>query len=231
MRRTLILLLTLFALSAAWTVMPVAKAYAQARGGGGGGDEDDDAKKKKSKEEWELKQAPLPTRRNAGSCPYVKVLYDAARYIEFKDNQEASSAVGYTGEIDGITSDCTYVGSDPIKVKMQINFNFGRGPQGRDPHKTYRYWVAVTQRNRRVLAKEYFTVPVDFSGGQDRVRGSESVDGIVIPRADGKVSGENFEVLVGFDITEEMADFNRDGKRFRLMAGAPVVAGADASGQ
>ena len=36
---------------------------------------------------------------------------------------------------------------------------------------------------------------------------------------DAKVSGTNFELLVGFDVTPEMADFNRQGKRFRPDAG------------
>ena len=34
------------------------------------------------------------------------------------------------------------------------------------------------------------------------------------------VSGSNFEVLVGFDVTPEMAAFNQAGKRFRANAGA-----------
>jgi hypothetical protein len=225
MRRTLLILFTLAMVTTAWSVLPVARALAQQGGG------DDDADKKKKKDEWELKQAPLPTRKNLGPCPFVKVLYDAARYEEFKDNQEASAQVAYSGEIEGVDSDCTYVGTDPIKVKMQIRFQLGRGPQGTSERKTFRYWVAVTQRNRDVLAKQYFDLPVDFSKGQDRVAGIDHVNGIVIPRADGKVSGENFEVLVGFDVTPEMADFNREGKRFRINAGAPQVAEASAGQQ
>jgi hypothetical protein len=31
-------------------------------------------------------------------------------------------------------------------------------------------------------------------------------------------------VLVGFDVTPEMVDFNRNGKRFRVNAGAPAAA-------
>ena len=36
------------------------------------------------------------------------------------------------------------------------------------------------------------------------------------------MSGSNFEILVGFDVTPEMADFNRLGKRFRVNAGGDV---------
>jgi hypothetical protein len=52
------------------------------------------------------------------------------------------------------------------------------------------------------------------------------VKGIVIPRATATVSGANFEILVGFDVTPEMAAFNREGKRFRPNV-APTVASQD----
>ncbi len=228
MRRIILMLIVLFA---AWTVVPVMHAFAQIGGGGGGGDQDDQAEKKKKRDsEWELRQAPLPGKRNAGPCPYVKVLYDAARFEEFKNGQEASGDVEYTGEIEGVDADCDYRGSDPIKLKMQVNFALGRGPAASSAHKTYRYWVAVTQRNRAVIAKQYFDLPVNFGDG-DRIRIGDRVNGIVIPRANNTVSGENFEVLVGFDVTPEMADFNRQGKRFRINAGAPEpTAGTSSSG-
>jgi len=216
MRRTLVLL---FALLVAWTVAPVAAVHAQA---GGGGDSDDSAKKKERSEEWNLRQAPLPGVRNAGPCPFVKVLYDAARYMEFKDDKEASANVRYTGEIEGVSSTCEYRGTDPIKVKTAVLFSFGRGPQAQDARKTYRYWVAVTQRNRQVIAKDYFDLPVSFATGQDRTSKVDTIKEIVIPRADATVSGENFEILVGFDVTPQMAEFNRQGKRFRVNAGAPA---------
>src|SRR5690606_7733514 len=114
------------------------------------------AAKKKRDSEWNQPRAPLPQLRNAGPCPFVKVLYDAGRYIEFKDNREASSAVAYTGELQGLSSGCEYKDADPIKVRLEMLFGLGRGPEATESHKTYRYWVAVTQRNKQVLAKEYF---------------------------------------------------------------------------
>jgi hypothetical protein len=199
--------------------LPAPSAFAQ-RGDSGGDDADkaakDEAAKKKRDSEWGNAQAPLPQLRNAGPCPFVKVLYDAGRYAEFKDDREAASAVAYTGEIQGVSSICTYKAADPIKVEVEMLFALGRGPQATSSNKTYRYWVAVTQRNQAVLAKEYFDLPVSFDGGQDRKLVTERLKGIVIPRANVKVSGSNFEILVGFDVTEKMAAFNRDGKRFRV---------------
>ena len=182
-------------------------------------------KKKKKEKEWNTAQAPLPGVRNAGPCPYVKVLYDASRYIELKDGKESPGAVGYTGEIQNIRSACQYKGSDPIKVAMQVNFQLGKGPQAAGSSKRYRYWVAVTKRNEMILAKNDFDLNVQFPAGTDRVAVSDRIDTITIPRRDSKVTGANFEILVGFDVTPEMADFNRDGKRFHVNA-APQVASA-----
>jgi hypothetical protein len=109
--------------------------------------------------------APLRRRANAGPCPFVKVLYDAARYVELEGGRAAIANVGYTGEIEGVVSaDCEYREADPIRVDMDILFQLGRGPQATSEQKTYRYWIAVTERNNAILAKEYFDLPVDFDG-------------------------------------------------------------------
>lgn len=181
------------------------------------------AAKKKRDSEWGNRQAPLPALRNAGPCPYVKVLYDAARYIEFEGGREASAAVGYTGEIQGISAGCEYKDSDPIEVRMEMLFEFGKGPQAQGDSKTYSYWVAVTDRNKAVIAKQHFSLPIKFDG-KDRIYRTEQINRIVIPRAAMTTSGANFEVLVGFDVTPQMAQFNRDGKRFRVnVAGTPAT--------
>jgi hypothetical protein len=177
------------------------------------------AKKRKQKAEWGDVQAPLPALRNAGPCPFVKSLYDAARYVEFKDNREASANVGFSGEIQGISAGCSYKDEQPIEVTMEVLFEMGKGPQAQGRSKTYRYWVAVTDRNRTVLAKEHFEIPVTFPEGEDRVYVTEKIGSITIPRASIATSGSNFEVLIGFDVTPQMAAFNREGKRFRLNVG------------
>jgi hypothetical protein len=219
MRRPLIAALVL---ACAWTAIPMTAAFAQS-------DDSDSSSKKKKEDEWGDKQAPLPQLRNAGPCPYVKVLYDAARYIEMKDNREASAAIGYTGEIQGLTSACQYKSDEPIKVQAEILFALGKGPQAAGSSKTYRYWVAVTDRNNEVINKQYFDLPVTFPAGQDRTLVTDKIMGITIPRARATVSGSNFEVLIGFDVTPEMVAFNRDGKRFRANAGVAAAAGSGAT--
>ncbi|HEX7760193.1 MAG TPA: Tat pathway signal sequence domain protein [Caulobacteraceae bacterium] len=224
MRRLTFLALVAISGLMAW---PTAQTHAQGQGRGQGGqgqDEEEDAKRRKRDSEWGSNAPALPQLRNSGPCPYVKVLYDAARYVELKDNKEASAAVGYTGEIQGLSAGCSYKADQPISVQMQILFSLGKGPQAHEQRKTYRYWVAVTDRNQAVLAKEYFDLPVSFPAGQDRVNVTETLGNVTIPRSDTKVSGANFEVLIGFDVTPEMAAFNRDGKRFKPNTGVTTAA-------
>jgi hypothetical protein len=228
--------------SCAFLVATPFAAHAQYGGGGGGGpgggggrpggggdqgQAQDDAKKKKRDKEWGDSKAALPALKNSGPCPFVKTLYDASRYVEFKDAKEASANVAFSGEIQGISAGCEYKDDEPIKVTMDILFELGKGPQATATSKTYHYWIAVTDRNREVITRQSFDLPVTFPAGKDRVYMNDAINNIVIPRGTQTTSGANFEVLVGFDVTPQMAEFNRLGKRFRVNAtGATAVAAA-----
>lgn len=109
----------------------------------------------------------------------MKILYDAARYVELDGGRAAVANVGYTGEIEGVASDCEYRENDPIRVDMNVLFNLGRGPQATGEQRTYRYWIAVTERNNAILSKEYFDLPVNFAGQRTATATEERT--IVIP--------------------------------------------------
>jgi hypothetical protein len=185
------------------------------RGQGGGAPRGDEDGPKKA-DEWEQKDLQLEKSRADGPCPYVKVLYDAARYHEFQGGKESLAEVKYTGEINGVASDCAYRGDEPITVEMVIGFSLGKGPKAALDNHTYRYWVAVTRRDTAVLEKAYFDLPVKFAASENVKVVAAKLENIVIPRKDAKVSGSNFEILVGFDVTPSMAAFNAEGKRFRM---------------
>ena len=147
------------------------------------------------------------------------VLYDNSRLVQFSQaNAQRYSNIAFTGEMNSVHGLCRYVAADPITMNMDITMEFGRGPAAGADHKTYRYWVAVTRRGRAPIAKQYFDVDVRFPHGQDVIAHTEHISRIVIPRANADISGENFEILVGFDLTPDQLQFNRDGRRFRIDA-------------
>lgn len=195
-------------------------ASAQSRGRGGQ-DQDDQqtaADREKKDEEWGNRSLNLKKLKAEGPCPYVKVLYDAARYHQFKNDVQTTAAAMWTGEINGIQSECAYTGTDPIQVGMDVSFSLGRGPQAEGQTNVYHYWVAVTERDKTVLAKQEFELPVTFAEGQQKIDVNTRLEGIYIPRKDITISGSNFEVLIGFDMTPKMTEFNREGKHFRYVS-------------
>ncbi len=160
----------------------------------------------------------LDTRQNAGPCPPVGALYDSARYVSFVGDEIIYPNIEYTGEIIDARLYCRYIEDDPLSAEIEVEFAFGKGPAAISDEHVYPYYVAVIRRSGKVLAKEYFSVKADFDGGQLDGK-TELINRITIPRADESISGSNFEVIVGFDLTEEQLEYNRAGRRFRMDAG------------
>ena len=158
------------------------------------------------------------TRQNAGTCPPAGSVYNASRIVEFNSDQQIFPNVEYTGEIVDVRLFCRYAGANPVRAEVEIDFAFGKGPAGTSNRHDYSYWVAVTRRSGKVLHKEHFTVQANFSDGPV-IGETELLQQIIIPRADESVSAANFEILIGFDLTEDQLTYNKEGRRFRLNAG------------
>ncbi|MEQ1709289.1 MAG: Tat pathway signal sequence domain protein [Terricaulis sp.] len=159
-------------------------------------------------------------RPNVGPCPLMGVLYDNARIVDFAaPNNQRYANIEFTGEMQGVRGLCRYVDSNPIAMSIEIDMALGRGPASTSDRQTYRYWVAVTRRGRAPIEKAYFDVDVRFARNEVVATRTEQIEHIVIPRANADTSGENFEILVGFELTPEQLQFNRDGRRFRIDAG------------
>ncbi len=159
-------------------------------------------------------------RRNVGPCPLMGVLYDSSRVVQFAEpNVQRYANISFTGEMQGVRGLCRYVEADPITMSLDIDMAFGRGPASTADRQTYRYWVAVTTRGRAPIAKEYYDLDVRFPRGEAVVTRTEHIERITIPRATADTSGENFEILVGFELTPDQLAFNRAGRRFRIDSG------------
>ncbi len=158
---------------------------------------------------------------NPGPCPNALALYDAHRLVEIEGDNLVYENVGFTAEILNVASFCRYTDQDarPIDMEMGVRMGFGRGPAAVGDTKTYTLFVAVTRTDDVVIHREDFPITITFEPGQDRVEVIEEFPSISIPRAEANTSGVNFEVLVGFELTDEQLEFNRSGLRFRVDAG------------
>lgn len=158
---------------------------------------------------------------NPGPCPNALALYDAHRMVEINGEGLVFENVGYTGEILNVASLCRYTDRDasPIDMEMGVRLAFGRGPSAVGDTHTYDLFIAVTRTDSVVIHRETFPITIRFEPGEDRVDWLEEFPNISIPRAGNNTSGSNFEVIIGFELTEEQLEFNRSGLRFRVDAG------------
>lgn len=161
----------------------------------------------------------LSSESNAGPCPRAYALYDASRLVEIVGDEVLYSNVGFTGEVENVESFCRYTGDRPIVADLDVELGFGRGPAAEGDTHTYQMFVAVTRADVAVIDKQVFPIEVRFDDDEDRVFIRQSFDRIEIPRASEGISGTNFEILVGFELTEDQLEFNRNGSRFRVDAG------------
>lgn len=161
----------------------------------------------------------LSNEPNPGPCPRAFALYDAARKVTFDGPEELYSNIGFTAEIQGVRSLCRYQGDRPIIADLEVDFGFGRGPAAVGRRVDMNFFIAVTRKDLAVIHKESFPISATFPRGEDRVFVSERVDEITIPRASDSVSGTNFEILVGLELSDDELAFNRAGKRFLIDAG------------
>ena len=168
----------------------------------------------------EILQIGEVAEKNPGPCPRAFSVYDASRIVEFRGEGQRYANIGFTGEFDKVRSLCRYYGTQPIVADLEMDISFGRGPAAaQQSTATYEYFVAVTRKNVAVINKKTFPIQVTFPAGADRVTVTERLDRIVIPRNSEGTSGQNFEIIVGFELTPEQRQFNADGKRFRVSAG------------
>lgn len=162
-----------------------------------------------------LEDARVAGEQNLDVCPNIFALGDAARFVEFTGDP-ATETVAWTGEIVDVRTSCRYVADRPIEARVEVDFAIGRGPAASDDSFDMPFFVAVTRKNRAVIAKEEFAVPVTVRRGLGTVTFTEKVNEITIPRADPDTSGSNFEIAVGFALTREQLLYNRSGQSLKF---------------
>lgn len=171
------------------------------------------------------------TTPNVGPCPAVRVLYEASRFVDFPGEKRfeadgvtrkyAFEDVGFTGEIQKVNSSCRYFGTDPIDVNLDLDMALGKGPKAEGTTKYVKYWVSATRKDIAPIERKEFTGEVVFPQGSDRMALKTPTINISIPRFDATTSGANFEIIVGFVLDDDQLEFNRNGVRFKVDAGAP----------
>ena len=148
-----------------------------------------------------------------GPCPGVSVLRDAAEVVNFKPGPGRDLIdVLFEAEISPLSGDCKYVDGDTaIEMRLDLQIAVLRGPAATGATVELTYFLAIVDRNQNILVKQVFDSPIEFEDNRRRAAALEQT-AQRIPLKSGE-SGANYEVLVGFQLTAEQLEFNRQQRR------------------
>jgi hypothetical protein len=149
--------------------------------------------------------APAPT------CPDVRIVSDLNQVHQFNDGRQPDQQDSVSSIwMKDIKENCT-IGSKNISIDMTLAFEGTIGPKGKSrntdkPSFAYPYFVAITNNQGNIVAKEVFAVTLSYENGQTHETKVEKVRQ-VIPVTSNDM--KNYKVLVGFQLSDDELAYNR----------------------
>lgn len=94
-----------------------------------------------------------------------------------------------------------------VEVEMTLLFETTRGPANTSRTGQFTYYVAIADRDEKILARQTFTSEVQFVGNRHKVGAREELTQ-TIPLGPGQ-NGEDFVIYIGLQLTADQLEYNR----------------------
>jgi len=152
-------------------------------------------------------------------CPNISVLANAAEQTTFKDGPGRDLIdIQFEAEISGVRVDCDYdldrdTRAGTLKVNIIPFFTAEKGAANPDGRAAVSYFVAVTDRDKKIINKQTFDVELVFQGNATKARFTDEPVILTLPIESGQ-DGRDYLIYAGFQLTREQMDYN-DRKRKR----------------
>jgi len=145
-------------------------------------------------------------------CPRVTVLDDAGRSTQHRDGPGRDlTDVTYIARIEDVQSTCKYR-KQQLTVDATIIILAQRGPASTQPQANFPFFVAITDIDQNILAKEVFDSVVEFPDGRRRAGVYEEITQEIALGPD--ETGIAYEIIVGFQLSREQLERNRARRTF-----------------
>jgi hypothetical protein len=147
-------------------------------------------------------------------CPKSWVIADAANLVRFgKGSGRDLTDVDYEGQIIGVRLACTTnmdkkTGVGTLDVEVNVLFDATRGPANRDRKGLFKYFISVSDNDRKILYREAFAMPVEFPGNRTRLQIQGDTITLQLP-IEPKRTSSYYLIFTGYELTREELEFNR----------------------
>ncbi len=156
-------------------------------------------------------------------CPSASILSDASELTRFLPNRGRDlTDVTFQAAIERVGTVCDYNRArDVVTSTTGVRLLVTRGSAAQSAETEVVFFVAVVDKEQNILARERFTSTFGFQANQRQAGAVEEIEQI-IPIRDG-LRGLDYEILVGFELTPEQLEFNRQQRQRRT--GLPRLPG------
>jgi len=156
-------------------------------------------------------------------CPPASILSDASELTLFAPNRgQDLTDVTFRASIERVGTVCEYTRArDVVTSTTGVRLVVTRGPAAQSDQSAVVFFVAVVDKEQTILARERFESTFSFQANQRQAGVVEEIEQ-VIPIREG-LRGLDYEILVGFELTPEQLEFNRQERQRRT--GLPRVQG------
>lgn len=146
------------------------------------------------------------------ACPQAVLVGDAAQLTRFQGPGRDLTDVDFEASIEPPAIGCSFDEDEFAVVgDLQLRFIASRGPADDDRTARFEYFVAVaTAVGRRIIAREEFGLSVPFEGNRTRVVAIEELSPRIPINAN--ETGAEYRLYVGFKLTPEELDYNRNAR-------------------
>jgi hypothetical protein len=148
----------------------------------------------------------LLEKKDTRACPRVEIVSDLSRLVKFRPGPTRDlNDVLYNARFDDVKTGCTY-DKTGVSVEMTVSLRGERGRAGLTlPIADVTYFVAITDRNQNIVAKQTFTSQFTFPD-----KGMAAINDDLtqrIPLAP-TTPATDHTLILGFQLTPEEIDFN-----------------------
>ena len=150
---------------------------------------------------------------NYQKCPTVTVAEDLSMLHQFSPAELQTDNNLQSKTTLTITKDTCSYNNKAVTIDLTLQFNGMLGPKGRintndAPLHSHPFFVAITNSNGSILAKQIFAATLTYPQGQNTATYTESLRQIIpIKNRD---SAKKYTIITGFQLSDEALTYNRE---------------------
>ncbi len=155
--------------------------------------------------------------RQPPPCPQIKLLKDADIVTVYRPGPGRDiTDIRYEAELKGFSGECDYVGDDgvysSVNLSIRVSYDISRGPAEKGNVIKVPYFVAIPHFYPRPEGRSDFVSTAKFIENRDNMVVVDDPIHISLPLTKER-SGPDTEVYIGFVLTKNQLEFNREKRR------------------